>query len=652
VADININQLREFTAKLSSLQLPKEVFDEWQKIIKDLEALEQTHESNHKKLLEQMAHSARITELGLMAASLFHEMNQPLLGIKGFAELALSNIKSGPTEKLNDFISQIHTQAVRLQELQRIVVNFFRRENISNQSINLKLAVDEVMLLFQHKLRKHKIKLGLVIPEDLPLIDINPTHLNQILINLIGNALDAMEGKKDGSLRLSAIPAPATKMIRILVADSGVGISEDIRDRLFEPFFSTKGDKGTGLGLYISQTLAQNSQGQLDLLDASSLGWQEPPATVFEVQLPQAAEEPSQPDSQIEDDQEDESDTSESLQVNKAAIQLNRELEKQARKLEISQRVLIVDDEPVIQRVLAEVLAQHEILCDVTTSAEEAVERIKAKEYAVLLTDKNLPGIDGIQLMKVTKKESPRTETLVITGYASVTTALEAIKEGAFDYITKPFPDLNYIAEKVKSALARHDFEVRIFAMIEALKQISKKILGVMKQDQQADWVKKLKDALSKYNQQENSHVIFVGTASLAREAEKIGYRVTQASDIDAAKNLIEDQEVQVVVFAEKKRTPIGHEVITAIHEINPNIGVFIISHESNLKNVISAISNDVGDYMVRPIDNLDIFGARLKRLVSRQQRITKYNLLLSTLKNMNIDLMARHSQQKEELNS
>jgi signal transduction histidine kinase/DNA-binding response OmpR family regulator len=637
-------RLRELAGRLGP--------DDSKELLRILQAIEEAYD---RKALEagqfqsHMASAARLAELGIMAASVFHEMNQPLLGIKGFAELALENFKKGDTQKLGEWLSEIRTQAGRMQEMQRNVGNFLKKEEQPGEPLPLKSGLEQALRLFQHRLRKKKIKLGVGLPDDLPDLQVSHVQLIQILVNLIGNAVDALgDGESDGgSLRIAAAPLPASGMVRVLVADNGPGIPADLQERIFDPFFTTKGRKGTGLGLYIARSLAEANGGDLTLVDPASLGWKQPPSTVFEVILPSIHSAAAREDLDAFGEEEDTAphrlappQEKPKMFPSEALADLNNRLMEFGSRLHVTKRVLVVDDEPVILRVLGEFLAQQNILADPVTTAEEAVEQMQMREYAVLLTDKNLPGMDGIELLKQSKQEWPQTEVVVITGYASVESALDAIAAGAFDYIPKPFPSLTYVLQKTRGAMARHDFEVRVTAMVDFLKDAFKEMLKSLGEEQAADWVGKLRGALVDSDDEKGAHVAVVGPAGLANSVEATGYRVTQVEDLEAVVPAVSEQQVNAVVYAESDQTPDGGEAVGRIHGVNPNVGVFVIAKEGDLNRIVSAIGIGVGDYLVRPLEGRELFLPRLKRLVDRQKRILRYRKVLDTLKRLNIDLM------------
>ncbi|MBN2494112.1 MAG: response regulator [Deltaproteobacteria bacterium] len=142
--------------------------------------------------------------------------------------------------------------------------------------------------------------------------------------------------------------------------------------------------------------------------------------------------------------------------------------------------ILVVDDEATIHEVFKAVLDDQGYTLDFAWSGEDALEKVKEKEYNILIVDKNLPGISGIDLMRKARRLKPLLEFIVITGYSSYESAVEALRLGAFDYVEKPFSDVNLVAEKINKALERqqlaHENQVMADQLREAHKDLSKTI--------------------------------------------------------------------------------------------------------------------------------------------------------------------------------
>jgi signal transduction histidine kinase/DNA-binding response OmpR family regulator len=635
-----LQALRDYLSKLRAALAPPSAIAELEQIIQVIEEDWEREQIAQRRLLDQLAQSARLAELGTMSASFMHEMNQPLLGIKGFSELILENLQKSNTTKLSEWSAEILKQVSRIQDLQHRIANFLRHDDNQVQSVSFADVLQDTLKIFEHRIDKRRIKLGLSIANDLPLLMSNRLQLAQILTNLIGNSLDALDGRTKPTLWICAAKAAGGQFVQILVADNGMGVKPEARQQMFEPFFSTKGEKGTGLGLYISRTLARVCGGELTLTEPANLGWDEKPSTVFTLTLPVV-------------DAEHKSDSAgHSIAIphaskdNKQEIPservraLSQRLTEHAHSIQVSQRVLLVDDEPVIQSVLGELLAGHEILCDVVPSAEEALTHLSANEYAVALCDKNLPGMSGIELLKQIKQKWPRIEVLMITGYASSESAIEALGEGAFDYLLKPFTDVAHIKDKVCAALARHDFEVRMLAMLDFLVNDCKTMLAEQDQGETEASINRLRDILATSKQDDYpGQVLLVGPAVMQNIVTKLGHRAIRAESLKVASETLKQVVVQVVVYVEEAGEPDGAEAVRIIKAQNPSIGVLVVSNSTDLKHIISAIGAGVGDYMPRSQEGQALFEVRLKRLIARQQRVTRYQRLFNALKNLHVDL-------------
>ncbi len=281
----HINQrLNALVERLAADPNTATLAEELRQVATDIQAREtQSPGENGGDLLAQ---AGRLIELGTMAAAVFHEMNQPLLGIKGFAELLQEAIGSDQHEKMAAWAQEIRKQVDRVQQMQRQVADFLRPDTRPGTLVKLDAALDEALVLFRGRLAKKKIQLGTSVPADLPGLAIRKQHLVQILVNLLSNAFDALVQHDQRVLRVAA--QARADAVRVLVTDTGPGVALETRDKLFEPFYTEKGEAGTGLGLYISRRLAEQYGGSLDLVDPASLGWQEPPATAFELVVPVA----------------------------------------------------------------------------------------------------------------------------------------------------------------------------------------------------------------------------------------------------------------------------------------------------------------------------------------------------------------------------
>jgi C4-dicarboxylate-specific signal transduction histidine kinase len=240
-----------------------------------------------RRLREMLASAGRLAEFGRFAAQQIHELRQPLFAIKGLGQLLLEKERVELDEVL-DFARHIVEQSERLTAL---VSNLRQLSVPAPSAAAARTEVATLLLrvtsLLDLRLRKGGVTLRTQIAPDLPPLAAAPHAVEQILINLLGNALDAVASSGQPVVQVRArVMAESPRFAAIEVADNGSGIAKAVRDRLFESFFTTKGDEqGTGLGLAVSREIARGAGGELVLLDEPGV-WNEPASTVFRLTLP------------------------------------------------------------------------------------------------------------------------------------------------------------------------------------------------------------------------------------------------------------------------------------------------------------------------------------------------------------------------------
>jgi C4-dicarboxylate-specific signal transduction histidine kinase len=243
------------------------------------------------RLRDLLAAAGRLAEFGRFASQQIHELRQPLFAIKGLAQLLLEKDRLELDEVL-DFARHIVEQSERLTTL----VSSLRLLSVpathdAHRRSELGAVLVRVTSLLEFRLRKANATLRTQIAPDLPQLVISPHGLEQILINLIANALDAVAGIAHPVVQVRArVLAENPRLAVVEVADNGSGVAKTVRNRLFESFFTTKGEEqGTGLGLAVSREIARTSGGDLELLDDPGT-WSEPAGTVFRLTLPVSQE--------------------------------------------------------------------------------------------------------------------------------------------------------------------------------------------------------------------------------------------------------------------------------------------------------------------------------------------------------------------------
>ena len=222
--------------------------------------------------------------LGRLAASVAHEINNPLAGILNYARLMQRILGRGALageqqDKFQRYLGLVETETDRCSQIISSLLTFSRRSAPEFKEIKVDDLLKRSALLSRHKMELQSIQLVYDLEENLPLINGDFNQLQQCLINLIFNAMDAMP--HGGTLTLAAHYLPREKAVTISVADTGTGISSEDLPHIFEPFYTTKKEGyGVGLGLSTVYGIMERHQGQV--LAASQDG----PGTVFTLRFP------------------------------------------------------------------------------------------------------------------------------------------------------------------------------------------------------------------------------------------------------------------------------------------------------------------------------------------------------------------------------
>jgi two-component system C4-dicarboxylate transport sensor histidine kinase DctB len=246
--------------------------------------------AENERLRDLLVAAGRLGEFGRFAAQQIHELRQPLFAIKGLSQLLLEKDRVDLEEVL-DFARHISDQSERLSSLVADLRQLsMPAPRVGKRRCELGPILVRVTSLLEYRLRKGPTMRTHVAP-DLPPLAATPHGLEQILINLIGNALDAVAGVPAPLIQVRAQRvAHDPRLAEIEVADNGAGVAKTVRPKLFETFFTTKGEEhGTGLGLAVSREIARSMGGDLTLLDQPGQ-WNEPAVTVFRVSLPVSQE--------------------------------------------------------------------------------------------------------------------------------------------------------------------------------------------------------------------------------------------------------------------------------------------------------------------------------------------------------------------------
>jgi PAS domain S-box-containing protein len=223
----------------------------------------------------QLIQASKMTTLGMMAAGMAHEINQPLNVIQICADFFLKMIKKGqtvPEADLRSMAKDIIANVDRATGIINHVRHFARQSDVVTSRVNINAPIEDVFKVLGHQIKAHQIELDLDLDCDIPYILADHNRLEQVFINLVTNAIDAMDEKaeladhKGMAKRLAIRTFVQSGNVVAEVADNGLGMSKEVQEKLFEPFFTTKKiGKGTGLGVSISYGIVKDYNGSIEI---------------------------------------------------------------------------------------------------------------------------------------------------------------------------------------------------------------------------------------------------------------------------------------------------------------------------------------------------------------------------------------------------
>ncbi len=384
-----------------------------------------TAQEERTRLEEQLRQAQKIESIGMLAGGVAHDFNNLLLPILGFAEMA----RGGAVDARQAHqLSQIIDAALRAKDLVRQLLAFSRKQMLEMRSLDLNDEIRRFEPILRRVVRED-IRLDLELAPDLGPVRGDSSQIQQILMNLVVNAHDAMPG--GGRMRIATAEAdlgeardpqlsalPAGRYVVVTVADTGEGMDANVRAHLFEPFFTTKEPgKGTGLGLATVHGIVKQHGGEIAVRTAPGTG------TSFAVWLPRARSGPT------------------------AAVG-----EATRRIAGGDERVLVVEDEQLVRDLVSAVLSERGYRVTSAADPDEALRLIAAgAEFDLLLTDVIMPGMDGRELHARLKTLRPALKALYMSGYTG--DVLDAHHLDASTHLLqKPFVVAHLIA-KVRETL-------------------------------------------------------------------------------------------------------------------------------------------------------------------------------------------------------
>jgi two-component system NtrC family sensor kinase len=228
----------------------------------------------------KLYHSDKLASLGRLAAGIAHEINNPLTGVLTFASFL--HKRAADNDKTKEDLEVIIRETKRCREIVKNLLDFARQVPAQKTIIDIGEVINQSLQIIDNQLSIRNIIVKKMFPkENLPKLKVDKNQLQQVLINLIVNAADAI-GENRGEILIdtSVVKKEGKNLIQIKIKDSGSGIPREALSKIFEPFFSTKGQKGTGLGLAVVWGIITEHNGTIGVESEENKG------TTFTIQLP------------------------------------------------------------------------------------------------------------------------------------------------------------------------------------------------------------------------------------------------------------------------------------------------------------------------------------------------------------------------------
>ncbi len=240
----------------------------------------------------QLTQAEKLSSIGLLAAGVAHEVNTPLAIISSYTQMLSKQLgkqlseDDGSNARMQPVLAKITEQTFRASEIVNGLLNFSRMGSVEFGRIDMNALVRDTVLLLEHQTRSAGVQVAVELRDDLPAVLGNRGKLQQVLVNLILNAKDALQDRSNA--RVTIATGRTSKGVLLTVEDNGVGMSEDVLRKIYDPFFTTKNSpkdgqrKGTGLGLAVTYGIVQEHAGTIDVTSSVGTG------TTFRLELPAA----------------------------------------------------------------------------------------------------------------------------------------------------------------------------------------------------------------------------------------------------------------------------------------------------------------------------------------------------------------------------
>ncbi|WP_020587498.1 ATP-binding protein [Desulfobacter curvatus] len=388
----------------------------------------QQNVSNEMKIHEKMAQVQKLESLGTLAGGVAHDLNNMLFPIIGNAELLI--LKSAAyDDETKERLAQLHESALQAKELVRQILNFSRQKKIKREPLQIQNSIETVLKLMKSGIPRY-ISIKRIVDPNCPPVIADPTQLHQIIMNLVSNGVHAM-GKTGGVIEISLTPVNVSQSdsnggvkpgeyICLSVSDTGEGMSKEVMSRIFEPFYTTKGNEdGTGMGLSVVYGIVKDMAGGIKVHSQPGKG------SEFKLYFPKFSEKSIEPRLHVP--------------------ALNEKID-----IEYKIHVLFVDDEDIILKVAKSMLER--LGCRTTTMTDSLVALTHFKKepltYDLVITDLYMPHMNGDCLAENIREFRPDIPIFLCTGFSDDITLDMMAQIGIRGVLSKPL-SIKEMSEKI-----------------------------------------------------------------------------------------------------------------------------------------------------------------------------------------------------------